>query len=165
MLIPFFVGIFIIAILDQAAKLFAVGLFMEHGSTAPRLIDGKTEIPVIGEYFKLTYVENTGAGMGVLEGYTWLLTLVTFLVVVAAIVYVVVKRPTNRIFLTSLIFLIGGAVGNLIDRIRINHVIDFLDFGGLHFPYVFNIADCFITIGAIIFAVYVIFFSDKKEEE
>ena len=164
MLIPFFVGIFIIAILDQAAKFFAAGLLAKYGSTAPQLVDGVTNIPVIGEYFKLTYVENTGAGMGILDKYTWLLTVATFVIIIAVVAYVVVKRPKNRVLLTSLVFLLGGAVGNLVDRIRLEYVRDFLDFGGLYFPYVFNIADCFITIGAIIFAVYVIFFSDKKEE-
>lgn len=164
MLIPFFAGIFIIAILDQAAKFFAVGLFMEYGSTAPQLVNGVTNIPLWENVFHLTYVENRGAGWGIFSDHTWILTLVTALIIVAAVTYVVVKRPKNRVFLTGFTFLIGGAVGNLIDRIRIGYVIDFFDFTLIDFP-VFNVADCFITIGAIIFAVYVIFLSDKKEEK
>lgn len=152
MLIPFFVGIFIIAILDQAAKLFAAGLLQEAGS-----------VPIIQNVFHLTYVENRGAGWGMFSDHTWILTVVTFVAVVAAVAYVVVKRPKNKVFLTGFTFIIGGAVGNLVDRIRLGYVIDFFDFTLIDFP-VFNIADCFITIGAIIFAVYVIFFSDKKEE-
>ena len=151
MLIPFFLGIFIIAILDQAAKLFAAGI----------LPTVKT-IPVIADVFHLTYVENTGAGFGVFSGYTWILTLLTLVVIIAAVTYVVVKRPQNRIFLTGFTFMLGGAVGNVVDRIRLGYVIDFFDFRLIDFP-VFNIADCFITVGAIIFAVYVIFYSDKKE--
>lgn len=153
MLIPFFVGIFIIAILDQAAKFFAAGLLQEAGSK-----------PLIENVFHLTYVENTGAGWGMFSDHTWILTVVTFIIVVAAVAYMVVTRPKNRMLLTSITFLLGGAIGNLVDRIRLGYVIDFFDFTLIDFP-VFNIADCFVTIGAIIFAVYIIFFSDKKEEE
>ncbi len=151
MLVPFFIGIFIIAILDQAAKFFAAG-FLPSVKT----------IPIIEDVFHLTYVENSGAGFGVFSGYTWILTALTLVVIVAAVSYVVVKKPKNRIFLTGITFMIGGAVGNVIDRIRLGYVIDFFDFTLIDFP-VFNVADCFITIGAVIFAVYVIFYSDKKE--
>lgn len=151
MLIPFFAGIFIIAILDQAAKLFAAGL----------LPSVKT-IPLIEDVFHLTYVENTGAGFGVFANHTWLLTVMTLLIIIFVVSYVVVKRPKNRVLITALSFMMGGAVGNMIDRIRLGYVIDFFDFTLIDFP-VFNVADCFITVGAVIFAVYIIFFSDKKE--
>ena len=152
MLIPFFAGIFIIAVLDQTAKLFAAGL----------LPSVKT-IPLIKDIFHLTYVENTGAGFGVFAGFTWLLTALTVLVILAVVIYYVVKRPTNRLLVTALTFMMGGAVGNLVDRIRLGYVIDFFDVRLIDFP-VFNIADCFITVGAVLFAVYVIFLSDKKEQ-
>ncbi len=151
MLIPFFAGIFIIAILDQTAKLFAAGL----------LPSVKT-VPLIENVFHLTYVENTGAGFGVFSGYTWLLTALTVLVILAVVIYMTVKRPKNKMFVTALTFMMGGAVGNVVDRIRLGYVIDFFDFRLINFP-VFNVADCFITVGAVLFAVYVIFLSDKKE--
>ena len=151
MLIPFFAGIFIIAILDQTAKLFAAGL-----------LPSVRTIPIIEDIFHLTYVENTGAGFGAFSGYTWILTVLTLLVILAVVIYVVVKRPKNYTLLTALTFMMGGAVGNVIDRIRLGYVIDFFDFRIIDFP-VFNVADCFITVGAVIFAVYVIFLSDKKE--
>lgn len=152
MLIPFFAGIFIIAVLDQTAKLFAAGL----------LPSVKT-IPLIKDIFHLTYVENTGAGFGVFADFTWLLTALTVLVILAVVIYYVIKRPTNRLLVTALTFMMGGAVGNLVDRIRLGYVIDFFDVRLIDFP-VFNIADCFITVGAVLFAVYVIFLSDKKEQ-
>ena len=151
MLIPFFAGILIIAILDQAAKLFAAGL----------LPSVKT-IPIIENVFHLTYVENTGAGFGVFSGYTWILTALTIIVVVAVVSYMTIKRPKDRMLVTALTFMMGGAVGNVVDRVRLGYVIDFFDFALIDFP-VFNVADCFITIGAVLFAVYVIFLSDKKE--
>ena len=152
MLIPFFVGIFIIAILDQAAKLFAAGL----------LPSVKT-IPLIKDVFHLTYVENTGAGFGVFKDFTWLLTALTILVILAVVIYYVEKRPKNKWLITALTFMMGGAVGNVIDRVRLGYVIDFFDFTLIDFP-VFNVADCFITVGAVIFAIYVLFLSDKKEK-
>ena len=152
MLIPFFVGIFIIAILDQAAKLFAAGL----------LPSVKT-IPLIEDVFHLTYVENSGAGFGVFKDFTWLLTALTILVILAVVIYYVEKRPKNKWLITALTFMMGGAVGNVIDRVRLGYVIDFFDFTLIDFP-VFNVADCFITVGAVIFAIYVLFLSDKKEK-
>lgn len=151
MLIPFFAGILIIGILDQAAKFFAAGLLQSVDT-----------YPLWNEVFHLTYVENKGAGWGMFSDHTWLLTVATIIVIVAAVSYVVVKRPKDQLFLTAFTFMIGGAVGNLVDRVRQGFVIDFLDFTLIDFP-VFNIADCFITIGAAIFVIYVIFFSDKKE--
>ena len=152
MLIPFFAGIFIIALLDQAAKFFAAGLLQSVDT-----------VPILSGIFQLTYVENSGAGFGVFSDYTWLLTVLTLIIIVLAVSYVVFKRPNNTILLTALTFMIGGAVGNLIDRIRLGYVIDFFDFTLINFP-VFNIADCFITIGAVVFAVYIIFSDDKKEK-
>ena len=151
LLIPFFAGIFIIAILDQTAKIFAAGL----------LPSVKT-IPLIKDVFHLTYVENTGAGFGAFSEYTWILTALTLIVIIAVVTYMVVKRPKNRLEIAALTFMMGGAVGNVVDRIRLGYVIDFFDLRLIDFP-VFNVADCFITVGAVIFAVYVIFFSDKKE--
>ena len=152
MLIPFFAGIFIIAILDQAAKFFAAGL-----------LQSVKTVPLWNEVFHLTYVENKGAGWGMFSDHTWLLTVATMIVVIAAVSYMVVKKPKDKLFLTAMTFMLGGAIGNLVDRIRQGFVIDFFDFTLINFP-VFNIADCFITIGAAIFVVYVLFFSDKKEK-
>lgn len=152
MLIPFFAGILIIAVLDQAAKLFAAGL-----------LQGVDTVPLWNKVFHLTYVENRGAGWGMFSDHTWLLTVATIIVVVAVVGYVVAKKPKNPLLLTAFTFMIGGAVGNLVDRVRQGFVIDFFDFTLINFP-VFNVADCFITVGAIVFVIYVLFFSDKKEK-
>ena len=152
MLIPFFVGILIIAILDQAAKFFAAGL-----------LQSVKTFPLWENVFHLTYLENSGAGWGMFSEHTWILTALTLIVIVAVVAYVVVKRPKQPMLNWALTFLIGGAVGNFIDRVRLGYVIDFFDFTLINFP-VFNPADCFITVGAVLFAVYIIFYSDKKEK-
>ena len=153
MLIPFFTGILIIAILDQAAKFFAAGL-----------LQSVETFPLWKNVFHLTYLENSGAGWGIFADHTWLLTALTFVVIVAVVTYVVVKKPKHPALNMALTFIIGGAVGNFIDRVRMGYVIDFFDFTLINFP-VFNVADCFITVGAVLFIVYVIFYSDKKEEK
>ncbi len=152
MLIFFFAGLILITALDQLCKLAAVRELMQVGT-----------IPLIPNVFHLTYCENPGAGFGVFASYTTVLSVLTLLIIIAAIVYVVVKRPKHRLFITALTFMVGGAIGNLLDRIRLGYVVDFLDFRWIHFP-IFNIADCFITVGAVMFAIYVIFLSEKKEQ-
>lgn len=152
MLIPFFAGILIIAILDQAAKFFAAGLLQSIRT-----------FPLWENVFHLTYLENSGAGWGVFSDHTWLLTALTFVVIVAVVAYVVAKGPKHPMLNCALTLIIGGAVGNFIDRVRMGYVIDFFDFTLINFP-VFNVADCFITVGAVLFVVYVIFYSDKKEK-
>lgn len=152
MLILFFTGIVLITVLDQLTKLMAVRGLVEI-----------VTIPLIENVFHLTYCENKGAGFCVFSNYTWLLSIVTILIVAAAVLFVIIKRPKNKLLVTALTFMMGGAVGNLIDRIKLGYVVDFLDFRWINFP-IFNVADCFITIGAIILAVYLIFISDKKEQ-
>lgn len=152
MLVPFFAGIILITAFDQIIKLIAAEKLMQIGT-----------VPLINNVFHLTYCENPGAGFGIFADYTWALSVLTFVIVIAAIAYVVKKRPKNALLMTALTFMVGGAAGNLIDRVRLGYVIDFFDFRLIHFP-IFNIADCFVTVGAVIFAVYVIFFSEKKEQ-
>lgn len=149
MLIPFFAGLILIAGLDQLMKYFAV-MHLTKLNT----------IPLIADVFHLTYCENPGAGFGIFADYTWLLSIFTAAVVFAVVVCVVIKRPKHPALITALTFMTGGAVGNLIDRVRLGYVVDFLDFRLINFP-IFNVADCFVTVGAVILAVYIIFFSEK----
>ena len=79
------------------------------------------------------------------------------------------KKPQNKLLVISLTMLTGGALGNFIDRIFRGYVVDFLDFCLINFP-IFNVADCFVVIGAILIAIYILFFSpdfpsDKKKKE
>ncbi len=151
MLILFFVGLISIIGLDQLTKYFAV----------VHLTNVRTH-PLIEDVFHLTYVENPGAGFGIFADYTGLLSVLSALVALALIGYVLVKKPQNAWLLTALTFLCGGAIGNLIDRVRLGYVVDFLDFTLIDFP-VFNVADCFVTVGAVLLAIYIVFFSEDKE--
>lgn len=152
MLIPFFTGILLITVFDQITKLLVVNHMMQVDTVA-----------LISNVFHLTYCENPGAGFGIFAEYTELLSILTIAIVATVIGYVIKKRPESKCLIAALTFMVGGAMGNLVDRIRLGYVVDFFDFRWIQFP-IFNVADCFVTVGAILFAVYILFFSDKKEQ-
>jgi len=119
-------------------------------------------IPVIENFFSLTYIRNTGAAFGILAGSheaIRLPVLVIFSLVAIGFILVMLKRlPSDETgLITALAFILGGAIGNLIDRVAYGEVIDFLDFywSGYHWP-AFNLADSFITVGVMIIAYYLI---------
>jgi signal peptidase II len=119
-------------------------------------------IPVIENFFNLTYIRNTGAAFGIFAGSAAafrLPFLIFFSLVAMAFIIVMLRRlPAKETgLITALAFVLGGAIGNLIDRIAYGEVIDFLDFywRGYHWP-AFNVADSFITIGVMITAIYLI---------
>ncbi|MAW81733.1 MAG: signal peptidase II [Parvularcula sp.] len=125
----------VIIVLDQASKLWIV-----HGLDLPRL--EKIEISGI---FDLTYVENRGASFGMLHGLRWLLAIISLGVSLGLAWWLGrLKRP---IAVIGVGLIIGGALGNLYDRLAYGYVVDFLDFSGLWFPWVFNIADAAINVG------------------
>lgn len=119
-------------------------------------------IPVIEGLFNLTYIRNTGAAFGIFAGsaaaFRLPFLIVFSLVAIGFVVMMLRRLPENETgLITALSFIIGGALGNLIDRIVYGEVIDFLDFywGSYHWP-AFNIADSFITIGVLITVFYLI---------
>ncbi|MEG0785459.1 MAG: signal peptidase II, partial [Christensenella sp.] len=73
------------------------------------------------------------------------------------------KKLNSRLFDTAMIFIAGGAIGNLIDRVAQGYVTDMLQFSFVNFA-VFNVADCFVTIGAVLLGVYVLWFWDKHKK-
>lgn len=122
------------------------------------------EIELIKNVLYFTYVENTGAAFGILKNQKIFFVVVTVLVILAILIFVVYKKPESKLLLISLGCIAGGGIGNLIDRIRFSYVVDFIDVRIINYP-VFNIADCFVVIGAILFIIYIIFFSDKEEKK
>ena len=118
-------------------------------------------IPVIDEFFYITHHENTGAAWGILQNRLYILIPLT--VVFTIIIGYILFKTKNKILKLSLSFVLGGAIGNFIDRVSKGKVVDFLDFyfGNYNFP-TFNIADTFIVLGTIILAVYILFFNEKE---
>lgn len=112
-------------------------------------------IPVITDIFHITYQRNTGAAFSILEGHTKLLAVFTLIILTAFIIYMFVKKPESKLLKLSAALITGGALGNLIDRIRLGYVIDFFDFCFINFP-VFNIADCCVVVGAGLMCIYIL---------
>lgn len=118
------------------------------------------ENPVIGNFFVITSHRNTGAAFGILEGQRWLFIVITSVVLIGMIYYLrLMIRSNKRLLATALSFLIGGAIGNFIDRLLTGEVVDFLQFNfvfsffGKPVDYsfaIFNIADAAITVGVIL---------------
>jgi len=119
-------------------------------------------IPVIDNFFNLTYIRNTGAAFGFLAGSAAafrLPFLIVFSLVAIGFVVAMLRRLPEREtgLITALVFILGGAIGNLIDRLAYGEVIDFLDFywGRYHWP-AFNVADSFISVGVCITVFYLV---------
>lgn len=107
--------------------------------------------PLIKNIFHLTYIHNFGAGFGILQNQQWILIFIS-LIAIGAIFYYFDRIKEKEILLQILVgFILGGTIGNLIDRLAYGFVIDFLDFR--IWP-VFNIADSFVTIGITGLIIY-----------
>jgi signal peptidase II len=120
-------------------------------------------IPVIRGFFDLTHVHNPGGAFGFLSGMSAevrsLLFIAVSLVAAGLILYFYWQTPLRQQSLSvGLCLIFGGAVGNLVDRVRFGIVVDFLDVyvGNLHWP-AFNVADSAITVGVFIFAYHILF--------
>lgn len=121
------------------------------------LFDGVKEIVLIKDFFNITNVKNYGAGFSILQNQTIFLIVVTF-IALGFVTYLLLKsKNSESLNRVCYILIIGGALGNLIDRLTLGYVIDFLDFYifGYDFP-VFNLADSFLTIGCILLIISIL---------
>lgn len=114
-------------------------------------------ITIINNFFNITYVRNTGAAWSILSGNVLLLIMISVLALVAIYYYLIKDKDLNKIDIVSYSMLIGGIIGNLIDRIVHGYVIDYLDFKifNYNFP-IFNVADTLIVISIIIIGISLI---------
>ena len=111
-------------------------------------------IEVLDPLFNLSFVLNRGVSFGLLTGGEtgrWLLT--AFSIIVAVLLAVWARRADRRLLTAALGLVMGGALGIVIDRIRFGGVVDFLDFSGAMFPWVFNVADSAISVGVVLLIV------------
>lgn len=136
-----------IVVIDQISKYYA-----------QTLLQGSPSIPLIQDVFHLTYARNTGAAFSMLEGNQFLLKGVTTVIMIFLIgyLYKVTKEKGQILFKISLAFILGGGIGNLIDRIRLDYVIDYFDFTLINFA-IFNVADSFVVVGTILLGYLLIF--------
>ena len=136
--------------LDQIIKYWALNYLKEIES-----------IPVINNIFNLTYVENRGAAFGMLQNNQNIFIVVALIASCAGLYYLRTDK-VNKIGKIGILLVISGAMGNLIDRIKLGFVVDYLDFH-IIWSYVFNLADCFVVVGTIFLCLYIIT-SEQKED-
>ncbi|MGN0712576.1 MAG: signal peptidase II [Anaerovoracaceae bacterium] len=121
-------------------------------------------IPVIQGVFHLTYVRNTGAAFNLFEGMSMFLQIVTFFALVFAVWFMEKHLQRHWTLLLSMILIISGGAGNLLDRFFLGYVTDLFEFRLIHFP-VFNVADIAICVGCFILVLYTFLFDRPAEEK
>ena len=142
----------VLAALDQLFKLLVVSNF-EVGQSQP-LIPG---------ILNFTYIRNEGVAFGLFAGMQWLFVILTVVLLGLIIFYMFKKRPESRFFYFTVALIVGGGIGNLIDRIAYGYVVDYLSLSFFH-P-ICNFADYCITVGVVLLAVYLLFFADKNKKK
>lgn len=112
-------------------------------------------------FINFTHIENEGAAWGMFSEHRWVFMILSSVAIVAMIVFLCKYYKRSRLMNIGIAMVLGGGIGNMIDRIAFGKVTDFLCFTFIDFP-VFNVADSFVCIGAAVIAVYVIFFELKN---
>lgn len=138
---------------DQITKYLVVANMELHES-----------IDVIPGVFRFTYIHNDGAAFGSLDNARWIFMILSTVAIVAILGYLFWKKPQDKLLLSALILVSSGGIGNMIDRIRLGYVIDFIDFCA--FPkiwmWIFNVADICVCVGAGLLALWMILDTVKQ---
>ena len=134
----------LLVVIDQLTKLYALNVIKPQGF-----------VKVIDNFYYFTYVENRGAAFGMLQNKQWFFIAVT-VVILGVLIGVLVKyKIEGKLFYTAVVLVFAGGIGNLIDRVFRGYVVDFLQFS--FFPPVCNLADYYITVGAVMLVISVAF--------
>lgn len=153
---PYLLTILLCVAADQAVKYYVVTHLALYESA-----------PLLPGLVELYYIRNTGGGFSILSGHTWLLTLLTAAVMVVVAVLLVRRTFPHPLAMWTLTAILGGGLGNLIDRVRLGYVVDMFNFQFMRYP-VFNVADILVVCGTIGFAAYYLLLHDrvaKKETD
>lgn len=119
---------------------------------------------IIPGILSFNYLQNDGAAWNILTGQMWLFYFISIVAILVCLYFLFNKKYKNVLFDVGLSLVLGGIIGNFIDRIHLKHVIDMLQLDFIHFN-IFNIADSAITVGIIIVFIYLIFFADKEGQD
>ena len=142
-----------VILLDQFTKNLAV----EH----LKPID---TVPVIPDALHLTYVTNYGAAFGMLADHRWVFLAVSTVAIILMAAYLYYKRDEHILLGISMSFIIGGGIGNMIDRTLMGYVVDFVDFRLINFA-VFNVADIFVCVGCGMMFLWLFKFAEFDDEK
>lgn len=123
-------------LLDQLTKLLAV-----------KYLEPIDTLPLWKGVLHLTYVENTGAAFGMMKDARWIFLLFSTVAILGIAAYLLLGYARGRVATVALSMIVSGGIGNMIDRLYLGYVVDFIDFRLINFA-VFNVADSFVCIGA-----------------
>lgn len=141
-------------LLDQLTKYLVI-----------KYLKGERPLIIVKDLLSFVYVENRGAAFGILQNKKWFFVIVTVIsVLILLYIFLSSYRKMSTWLIVALSFILGGTIGNFIDRMRLDYVVDFIsvrimnryDFA------VFNLADAFIVVGAIMLMLYIMIFDTKK---
>ncbi|MBQ8117549.1 MAG: signal peptidase II [Lachnospiraceae bacterium] len=148
------------------AVLLAVLLFADQFTKhlAVLKLKGQEAFVLIDGVLELDYLENRGSAFGMLQDQKFLIVAVD-LIFMAVLLFLLVKLPPDRKYVKLHILMtmvMGGGIGNMIDRLRLDHVVDFISFVLIHYP-IFNVADIYIVVAVIL--LFILFVFVYKEED
>lgn len=135
---------------DQLTKYLAV-LYLKPIET----------FPLLKNVLHLTYTTNKGAAFGILENHRWVFLVVSTAAIILLGWYLWEKRDGHPLLCTALALIVGGGIGNMIDRTVLGYVVDFIDFRLIHFA-VFNGADSFVCVGCAMIFLWLFLCGDEK---
>lgn len=156
-------GRYLLAILSFVILVIIDQLTKYHITSTMKLHDS---IPVIENVFEIHYIQNRGAAWGMLENQQGLFIVCTSIACIFGVIFYIQCAKSNQLkaLQICLVLILAGAVGNFIDRITVQYVIDFLYFKLIDFP-VFNIADCYVTIGFFVTIILILFIYKEEDLE
>lgn len=124
-------------------------------------MDVYDSIEIIKGFFNITYVRNKGAAFSIFSGERLGIIIVSLIIICFIVYYILKSNPKCKLEKIGYSMILGGAIGNLFDRVLYGYVIDFLDFYIFNYDYpIFNLADCFIFLGVLLLIIYTWRFSD-----
>ncbi len=167
MILIFLIGLAVL-LFDQLTKLAVVGFFVDYSNPlfVGMLAEKGDSVEIIPDIFSFTYVLNEGAAFGILKNQRWFFLISTVVICIVGVIVLLRLKKKHWTLSVSAGFVLGGALGNMIDRVVVGVVRDFLDatfcetWFGFSFP-VFNVADIFVVVGVALMAFYILFIHDK----
>ena len=145
----------ILIFLDQITKHYAVVYLKDQ-----------EPVKLIDSVFELNYLENRGAAFGMLQNQKFFFIFIA-VIILAVIIYVLWKTPNQKKYKKlhiALVLIAAGAIGNMIDRLRYDYVVDFLYFSLINFP-IFNVADIYVTCAAVFLVILLLFVYKESDLE
>lgn len=143
----------VLVVADQIIKL----LVIEH-------LEPIGSLPLIDGIIQLNYAENTGAAFGSFSEHTKLLSIFTFFVIIAGVLYLFIKKKKLDVEYVCISLIIAGGIGNLVDRVLRGFVVDYIEFLFIDFA-IFNFADILVTCSSVVLVIWLIYdiYLDSKK--